>query len=198
MKNRTVPNSPTRGYQKIATAAQSLMVDFRDQLVLDIGSSTGGFTQYALEHGAKKVIAVEKGTNQMAVPLRFHASVDLREKTDIFDVSVGPQPKSKLSIPVPDLILADVSFISLKKVLAYTKANLSDRHTKFLIMLKPQFEAEPSQLNQGVIKNSKIRREIIKSFELWLKSHGFVILGKIDNQLTGKAGNQERFYYLSL
>lgn len=65
-------------------------------------------------------------------------------------------------------------------------------------MMKPQFEARPDQLVRGVVKNSKIRREIIKSFELWLRTHGFVILAKLDNTLPGKNGNLERFYYLTL
>lgn len=192
-QNRTIfaPKSKkvTRGYQKISSAAHSLGIDFRNLVVLDIGSSTGGFTQYALERGAAKVIAIEKGTNQMMASLRFNPNVDLHEKTDIFSVV--------LTDPAPDLILADVSFISLKDVLAYAKANLSSKHTKFLVMLKPQFEASPDQLNKGIVKNSKIRREIIKDFEIWLKTHGFVILNKIDNQLAGKNGNLERFYYLS-
>lgn len=184
------PISETRGYRKIKQAGHALGVDFRGKLVLDIGSSTGGFTQYALDRGAKKVIAVEQGTNQMVAPLRFRSDVDLREKTDIFSVT--------LKNPAPDLILADVSFVSLRKILNYAKANLSDRHTKFFVMLKPQFEATPDQLNKGVIKNSAIRRDIIKAFEFWLKNNGFVILDKCNNHLAGRYGNQERFYYLEI
>ena len=163
-------------------------VDFRGQTVLDIGSSTGGFTSFALEHGAKRVIAVEKGTNQMAAPLRFDPRVDLREKTDIFTVRLNP---------APDLILADVSFISLTQVLAYARQHLSTPATHFLVMLKPQFEARPDQLKNGVVKNSKIRRAIIENFETWLKTHGFHLIKKADNHLAGRAGNLERFYYLA-
>ena len=97
---------------------------------------------------------------------------------------------------VPDIILADVSFISLTRVLAYTKANLSDTNTDFLVMLKPQFEATPDQLVKGVVKNERIRRDIIKNFEQWLKNHHFIIINKRDNNLKGKSGNQERFYWL--
>ena len=63
-------------------------------------------------------------------------------------------------------------------------------------MLKPQFEARPDQLNHGIVKNEKIRREIIKNFELWLKQNNFVIIEKHDNELKGKTGNKERFYLL--
>ena len=65
-------------------------------------------------------------------------------------------------------------------------------------MLKPQFEARQDQLNKGVVKNERVRREIIKDFETWLKQNGFIIIKKRDNDLAGKNGNLERFYYLKL
>ena len=97
---------------------------------------------------------------------------------------------------IPDVIIADVSFISLKRILAHVIYYLADHHTDFLVMLKPQFEATPDQLNKGVVKNEKIRREIIKDFEQWLKRNHFIIINKRDNSLKGKTGNQERFYWL--
>ena len=186
---RTPAGEQSRGYLKLAGAARACKFDFRGKTVLDIGSSTGGFTEYALDHGAKKVIAVEKGSHQMKAPLRFDPRIDLHEKTDIFDF-----------IPTLDIniIVADVSFISLTKVLAYAKRNLADRHTEFLVMLKPQFEAKPSQLRKGIVKNETIRRQIIKDFEQWLKRNNFLVLAKHDNELSGKTGNVERFYHLKL
>ena len=177
----------SRGYFKLKAASKAFNFDFRHKTVLDIGSSTGGFTEYALERGAKKVIAIEKGTNQMKSPLRFDPQIDLREKTDIFE--------TKLS-KIPDAILADVSFVSLKKILKYAKTNLSNQKTDFLVMLKPQFEAKEAELINGIVKNETIRREIIKEFEFWLKNNGFIIIKKRDNILHGKHGNIERFYWL--
>ena len=107
------------------------------------------------------------------------------------------QPEKELSC-IPDVIVADVSFLSLTKILEYAKNNLASKHTEFLVMLKPQFEAAPHQLNKGVVKNEKIRREIIKNFEFWLKTNNFLIVKKRDNDLRGKTGNLERFYYLKL
>lgn len=198
----------SRGYVKLS---QAPYVDFRDAVVLDIGSSTGGFTQYALDQGAWKVIAVEKGTRQMMEPLRYDFRVELHEKTDIFDVTVhgdaiydecrieyDSMADEKIVIEWPDIILADVSFVSLTKVLKYAKMELTRPATRFLVMLKPQFEAKPYQLNRGVVKNEKMRREIIRDFEKWLKTNGFVVLAKRDNELTGKNGNRERFYLLAL
>lgn len=196
----------SRAENKLAGAAQAFSYDFRGKTVLDIGSSTGGFTEYALLRGAKKVIAVEKGTKQMKVPLRFDPRIDLREKTDIFSVTRNSlsrdqdennENESKIDTRI-DTILADVSFISLKQVLLHAKKQLAAPQTDFLVMLKPQFEARPFQLKNGVVKNETIRRDIIKDFEAWLKNNGFLIVNKRDNTLAGKNGNLERFYFLKL
>lgn len=181
----------SRAENKIDNAVKAFKFDFRGKTVLDIGSSTGGFTEYALNHGAKKVIAVEKGTGQMKSPLRFDKRIELHEKTDIFGFSLEANERV-------DVILADVSFVSLTKVLMYAKMTLARGDTDFLVMLKPQFEARPEQMNKGVVKNEKIRREIIRSFEFWLKRNGFLIKNKRDNLLVGKNGNVERFYLLNL
>lgn len=170
-----------RGFFKIA----DFPYDFRGKVVLDIGSSTGGFTQYALDQGAVKVIAVEKGTRQMKAPLRFDPRVELHEKTDIFEFPITPDI---------EVILADVSFISLTKILKY--AIMEGYRGDFVVMLKPQFEAQPWQLNRGVVKNEKIRREIIRGFEDFLRQEGLAVIFKRDNKLAGKNGNLERFYLL--
>ena len=196
----------SRAENKLAGAAQAFSYDFRGKTVLDIGSSTGGFTEYALLRGAKKVIAVEKGTRQMKAPLRFDPRIDLREKTDIFfvtrnslsrDQDENNENESKIDTRI-DTILADVSFISLKQVLLHAKKQLASPQTDFLVMLKPQFEARPFQLKNGVVKNETIRRDIIKDFEAWLKNNGFLIVNKRDNTLAGKNGNLERFYFLKI
>lgn len=196
----------SRAENKLAGAAQAFSYDFRGKTVLDIGSSTGGFTEYALLRGAKKVIAVEKGTKQMKAPLRFDPRIDLREKTDIFSVTRSSlsrdqdefnENESKTDVKI-DTILADVSFISLKQVLLHAKKQLASPQTDFLVMLKPQFEARSFQLRNGIVKNETIRRDIIKDFEAWLKNNGFLIVNKRDNTLAGKNGNLERFYFLKL
>lgn len=174
---------------------------------MDIGSSTGGFTEFALLSGAERVIAIEKGTNQMKSPLRLDPRIDLHEKTDIFKTDrkvlglcdyfeTAEKPhKNKTHL---DVVLADVSFISLRKVLLHAKYNLVSIDTDFLVMLKPQFEAKRFELVKGVVKNEAIRREIVKDFEKWLKTQGFIIVKKRDNDLAGRNGNLERFYLLKL
>ena len=178
-----------RAEYKLDGALKAFNVDLRGKTVLDIGSSTGGFTERALRAGAEKVVAVEKGTDQMKAPLRFDPRVELHEKTDIFEFSCEA---------APDVIVADVSFVSLVEVLRYVRESIADKHTEFAVMLKPQFEAKPWQLQKGVVKNSKMRREIIADFEAAIKRGGYVILGKRDNELAGRFGNVERFYHLKL
>ncbi len=198
-----------RAELKLSGAVRAFGYDFRGKTVLDIGSSTGGFTELALRQGAEKVIAVEIGTKQMKAPLRFDPQVDLHEKTDFFDV-VGVNKDGKLLVKQRendgelvtrlqvDTVVADVSFVSLKKILVHVK-RVVHRRADFLVMLKPQFEARAEQLNRGVVKNEKIRREIIRDFEQWLAKNGFVIIRKRDNEVVGKIGkNQERFYWLRL
>ena len=189
-----------RAEWKLAEAVRGFGFDFRGPTVLDIGSSTGGFTELALRRGARKVIAVEKGTGQMKAPLRFDARVELHEKTDIFEVGVRDEgasgaTKVRVEIEPVEVVLADVSFVSLRPILEKAR-ELAVAGADFLVMLKPQFEARPEQLVRGVVKNERMRREIVQGFERWLKVEGWVIVKKQDNATVGRKGNRERFYWV--
>jgi 23S rRNA (cytidine1920-2'-O)/16S rRNA (cytidine1409-2'-O)-methyltransferase len=179
----------SRAGLKLASVAKLLGMDFRDKTVLDVGSSTGGFTDYALQHGAKKVYAVDVGTDQLHPSLRRHRSIELHEKTDIRGFYLPDD--------TPDIIVIDVSFISLREILPHLAKNLSNKDTQIAAMLKPQFEAGKGQTNKGIIKNDAIRRQILREFEAWAKQY-FVILDKRDSDVAGAKGNQERFYLLQL
>lgn len=178
----------SRAALKLASVAQALKLDFKSKVVLDVGSSTGGFTEYALKHGAKKVIAVEVGSDQLHPSLLGHPRIELHEKTDIRNFNTTQKI---------DLVVADVSFISLREILP-SVAKLCNPETRLAIMVKPQFEAGQSRLkHKGVVKNDKMRRDILKDFEAW--AHGrFVVLDKADSEVRGSKGNQERFYLLKL
>lgn len=176
----------SRAGLKLASVALTLKLDFKDKVVLDVGSSTGGFTDYALQHGANKVIAVDVGTNQLHPKLRRDERVELHEQTDIRDMDFLSS--------APDIIVIDVSFISMRDILPHL-AGLSNKQTQIVAMLKPQFEAGKSQINKGVIKNDKMRRDILKDFETWSKKL-FVIKDKADSDVHGEKGNAERFYLL--
>ena len=178
----------SRAGLKLVGAAKAFNLNFRDKMVLDVGSSTGGFTDFALQHGAKKVYAVDVGTDQLHPSLRGNKRIELYEKTDIRDF-VPNQPV--------DVIVGDVSFISLREILPHVAKNIMQPETILVAMVKPQFEAGKHQVNKGVIKNDKVRRQILADFENWAKQY-FVVLDKKDSDVAGAKGNVERFYKLQL
>lgn len=177
----------SRAGLKLASVAQLLNLHFKDAVVLDVGSSTGGFTDYALRHGAKKVIAVDVGTNQLHPSLQGHQNIELHEQTDIRSVKELSQK--------PDIVVIDVSFISLRDVLPHI-ALLVTPQTSIVAMVKPQFEAGSGDKHKGVIKNDAMRRAILRDFELWAKQL-FIIVDKADSEVAGAKGNRERFYFLT-
>ena len=178
----------SRAGLKLASVAEYFHLNFQDKTVLDIGSSTGGFTDYSLRHGAKKVFAVDVGTDQLHPSLRPNPKIVLYEKTDIRDFYADE---------AIDIIVGDVSFISLREILPHVAENLMNTNTILVAMVKPQFEAGRHQVNKGIIKNDKVRRQILSDFEDWAKKY-FVILDKKDSEVAGSKGNLERFYKLKL
>ena len=174
-----------RAGMKLASVAQMLKLDFKEAMVLDVGSSTGGFTDYALKRGAKKVFAVDVGTDQLHPSLRDNPQIELHEKTDIRDFTPSE---------MVDIVVMDVSFISLREILPHI-ARISGENTQIVAMVKPQFEAGKFQTNKGIIKNDSVRRQILKEFEVWTKSL-FIIVDKADSEVAGSRGNRERFYLL--
>ncbi|SRR5581483_11322219 len=178
----------SRAGLKLASVAQLLHVDFKGKTVLDVGSSTGGFTDYALQHGAKKVIAVDVGTDQLHPSLQGHPRIELHEKTDIRDF---------VTCERIDVVVMDVSFISLRAILPHIAALVSPQ-TDVVAMVKPQFEAGASNIkHHGVIKNDRMRRDVLQDFELWVRAD-YVIADKADSAVPGAKGNRERFYLLHL
>ena len=189
----------SRAGLKLASVAQALQVDFQDKVVLDVGSSTGGFTDYALQHGAKRVVAVDVGTNQLHPTLRNDARIELHEQLDIRHLTLDARlaernPGVQLLTSSIDLVVIDVSFISLRDILPHIKT-LCGQKTQVLAMVKPQFEAGALHKNKGVIKNERMRRDILQDFESWAKQH-FKLVEKADSQVVGEKGNRERFYML--
>lgn len=174
----------SRAALKLASVASSFDLSFAKSVVLDVGSSTGGFTDYALQHGASRVIAVDVGTQQMDARLRLDPRIELHEQTDIRDFT---------SVEAFSHIVVDVSFISIRKIIEHL-CTLSQKDTIFVLMAKPQFEAESQQqLNKGVVKNNAIRRKILQGFEASIKQH-VKIMKSMDSKVSGEKGNIERFY----
>ncbi len=177
----------SRAALKLASVAQTLGLQFEGKTMLDVGSSTGGFTDYALQHGAAKVIAVDVGTDQLHHALRGDKRIELHEQTDIRDMK-------KLS-SIPDMVVVDISFMSVREVLPHIAA-LCGPNAQVVVMVKPQFEATAANLkHKGVIKNDRLRRDVLKQFEDWVKQY-FMTIGKADSEVAGSKGNVERFYNL--
>lgn len=172
----------SRAGEKLHQALLDLEVSVHDKIVIDIGSSTGGFTDCALQHGAKKVFAYDVGHEQMDETLKQDPRIELHEDTNILDVE----------IPYCDLILIDVSFTSIKPILSHLKGFSKE----ILALIKPQFEAGPIHFKQGVLKDMKIHEIILRDVLNDVRNMGFSVDQLIKSSLKGKMGNQEYVLYL--
>lgn len=175
----------SRAGMKLESVSKILKLNFRGKIVLDVGSSTGGFTDFALQNGAEKVIAVDVGTEQMHPRLRLNKKIELHEKTDIRNFFT----EQKI-----DTVLIDVSFISLKEILP-SVLKIAPK-SQIVAMVKPQFEAGKNGTVNGIVKNNAFRRKILQDFELWCRTNNLFIIAKRDSEVKGAKGNQERFYLL--
>ncbi len=179
----------SRGGDKLAGALDSLKVSPEGRLCLDIGSSTGGFTDCLLQAGARMVWCVDVGANLLHEKLRKDLRVKPFEKTHIRDFK-----PERFSEP-PSLITIDVSFISLTQVLPFAW-NLLKAQGEVLALVKPQFEASPKDAPGGVVKEEEVRLGIILEMVNKAKEIGFNVLGKVDSVLEGPKGNREAFLHL--
>jgi 23S rRNA (cytidine1920-2'-O)/16S rRNA (cytidine1409-2'-O)-methyltransferase len=185
-----VVNSPAfvgRGAFKLLKALEELNVVVKDLVMLDVGSSTGGFTEVLLLNGAKKVYAIDVGREQLASKLRGDPRVVSMEGTNIRDLSSLPDKAHGAVV--------DLSFISLNKVLDAIYLLLVERGFA-LVLIKPQFEAGPERLpKDGVIKDSKVREDVLKEVHGHAQTQGWSIQQTMTSPIEGKNGNVE---FLSL
>jgi len=183
-----LPRYVSRGGDKLASVAEAFNLDFADRVVLDVGSSTGGFTDYALQNGAAKVYAIDVGSAQLAYKLRQDPRVNIQERTDIRKLETLPE--------IPDIAVADVSFISLTAVLPAI-AKLIAPGAPIVAMAKPQFETDKATADcyRGVIRDEAVRQRILELFQTKIKN-SFTILASADSTVHGASGNRECFYLL--
>ncbi len=178
----------SRGGLKLEEALRCLAVPVSSQVCLDLGASTGGFTDCLLQHGSRKVYAFDVGRGQLNWKLRQDRRVVVRE-----GVNVRYLVSSMVTDRV-DLITIDVSFISLRLILPPLKQFPSAR---ILALVKPQFEAESREVEAGgVIKSPKRQRQIVERIKSFACQEGFVILGEIPSPIAGQKGNREYFLFL--
>lgn len=175
----------SRGGIKLAHALDHFHIEPRGFIALDIGSSTGGFTDVLLSHGAARVYAVDVGTNQLAWKLRQDPRVIVHERTNARALSSEHVPE-----PV-DIIVCDASFISLTKVLekplAFARAG-----TWLVALVKPQFEAGRADVGKGgVVRDPRIHAQVCANAEQWVQGRGWEIVGITPSPITGPEGNIE-------
>lgn len=174
-----------RGGLKLEAALREFKIDPTGLTCLDIGASTGGFTDCLLRHGAERVVAVDAGTNQLVWKLREDPRVDVREKTNARNLK--PEDFDSLF----DLIAIDVSFISVTKIIPMLSSLLSEGG-RVVILIKPQFEVRKGEVGAGgiVVEAEKHDRVIAEVNESAIE-HGFIPSGLIDSPITGAEGNKE-------
>ncbi len=180
----------SRGGLKLEKALTSFGIDPAGRICMDVGASTGGFTDCLLQNGAAKVYAVDVGYGQFAWPLRQDARVVCMEKTNIRYVT-----PEDLADPI-DLAVVDVSFISLTKVLGPVRDLLTD-HGEAVCLIKPQFEAGREKVGKkGVVRDPDVHREVIGSILSFARADGYVILHLDFSPVKGPEGNIEYLIHL--
>jgi 23S rRNA (cytidine1920-2'-O)/16S rRNA (cytidine1409-2'-O)-methyltransferase len=174
----------SRGGLKLAAALDHFGFDPRGRICLDVGASTGGFTQVLLERGAKRVYAVDVGRGQLHASLRARPEVVSLEETDIRKLA-----PSRLSEP-PEFISVDVSFISLKLVLPAALA-LAKSPAQLVALIKPQFEAGRALLKRGIVRDPQVHAAICDEISRLVTALGWRVLGIIPSPVAGGDGNAE-------
>jgi len=175
----------SRGGVKLDHGLTHFGFDVAGAVALDVGSSTGGFTDVLLSRGAAKVYAVDVGTNQLAWKLRNDPRVMVHEKTNArtLDATIIPEPV--------DIIVCDASFIALSKVLD-AALDLAKPRAKLVALVKPQFEAGRSEIGKGgVVRDPEVHQRVCDEAVAWVASKGWDVLGVTPSPITGPEGNVE-------
>ena len=177
----------SRGGLKLASAIEAFGYDCTDKTAIDVGASTGGFTDYLLQHGARHVYAVDVGYGQIAWKLRQDDRVTVIERTNIREM-----PEDALD-ETCDLAVIDCSFISLELVLPNTLRFLTD-DADVIALIKPQFEAGRDNVEKGgVVRDEEVRRETIDGVVQMAADHGLELVESVDSKVHGPSGNIEHF-----
>ena len=176
----------SRGGVKLADALEQYPIDVEDHICLDVGASTGGFTEVLLANGAAMVFAVDVGHGQLHPSLHGHPKIVSMEATDIRTY------EGKRLAARPDIVVIDVSFISLKAVLPVA-LSLAAAPMHLLALIKPQFEAERKHSKHGIIRNAMVHQEICDDITAFAASLGCTDIQVFPSSITGGDGNIEFF-----
>jgi 23S rRNA (cytidine1920-2'-O)/16S rRNA (cytidine1409-2'-O)-methyltransferase len=176
----------SRGGVKLAAALDPFGFDPQGRVCLDVGASTGGFSQVLIARGARRVYAVDVGRDQLHHSLRGRADIVSIEETDIRALSPALLPEP------PDLVVADVSFVSLKLVLPAALA-LARKPAQLLALIKPQFEAGRGHRKRGIVRDPLVHQAVCDDIAAFVAGLGWTVLGVIPSPLAGGDGNREFF-----
>jgi 23S rRNA (cytidine1920-2'-O)/16S rRNA (cytidine1409-2'-O)-methyltransferase len=176
----------SRGGIKLATALEHFRFDPRDRVCLDVGASTGGFTEVLLERGARRVYAVDVGHDQLHPRLRAQREIVSLEGTDIRALDPLQLPEA------PDFLTVDVSFISLKLVLP-AALRLAAMPACLLALMKPQFEAGRANVKKGIVRDARVHAAICDDIASFVASLGWQVVGTVASPIPGSSGNREFF-----
>ena len=172
----------SRGGLKLEAAIQAFHLDFKDKIILDIGASTGGFTDCALKFGARLVYAVDVGTDQLDASLRKKSEVVVLEQTNILDLQ---------TLPVTfDYLIMDVSFISIEKILPAIDRFLTDEGM-WICLIKPQFEVGKRYMKHGVVKERTLHIKVLEQVIEAIESYHMGMTKLIASPILGGSGNKE-------
>ncbi len=189
----------SRGGVKLAHALSEFSIDVSGLVAIDVGASTGGFTDVLLTNGAAKVYAVDVGHGQLDVKLRGDPRVVVMEETNARHLTAAhfnsPQGGSKVS-GIFDLITCDASFISLKKVLPAALL-LTKPKAQLVTLIKPQFEVGKAEASrgEGVIRDPALHQTVCDDIKDWIEGEGWRVIGITTSPITGPAGNKEFLLY---
>jgi len=181
------PRFVSRGGEKLANALEHLGVDPAGRDCLDVGSSTGGFTDCLLQAGARRVIALDVGYGQLHPKLRNDPRVTVLERVNVRAVTTLPFP--------PELVVCDVSFISVKTALPPV-LRLAAPGWEALVLVKPQFEAGRAEVRKGVVRDPEVRRRVVREVCDAAAGWGARVAGVVDSGLPGPKGNREVVVHL--
>ncbi|HVJ70221.1 MAG TPA: TlyA family RNA methyltransferase, partial [Sphingomicrobium sp.] len=168
----------SRGGLKLAAALDAFQIDPKDRICLDIGASTGGFTEVLLTRGAAHVYAVDVGHSQLHPTIVGNARVTNLEGTDARALNTTHIPRT------PDLLVSDVSVISLKLVLPAVVALLKPR-ADLAVLVKPQFEAGRDHVKKGIVRDEAVHRAVCEDMTAFVASLGFTIIGLVPSPIEG-------------
>jgi 23S rRNA (cytidine1920-2'-O)/16S rRNA (cytidine1409-2'-O)-methyltransferase len=188
------PRYVSRGGEKLAAALDAFGIDPAGRICLDVGASTGGFTDVLLQRGAARIYALDVGRGQLAESLRRNERVVSMERTHAG--RLDPSHEDPLVLPERvGLAAIDVSFISLTRILRGVQAQLS-ADGEIVALVKPQFEAGREAVTKGVVRDPPVRRAAVDKVRTHAEELGLRVAGEIESPLLGPAGNHEFLIHL--